>query len=138
MVKGIIDASDHMESCLVINLTMAASNCYLPKKLISNIKPSKLARIKVPEMKTVEFANSVDSDEVAHCEPPHLEHHCLPSLFEFPTHCSFDEVFLKMGHIMPWPLSVLPSVQISLTPLKTVFEIWIKCLPYQNKKCYSM
>ena len=26
-----------------------------------------------------EFANSVDPDEVAHYEPPHLDLHCLPS-----------------------------------------------------------
>ena len=26
-----------------------------------------------------EFANSVDLDEVAHNEPPHLDLHCLPS-----------------------------------------------------------
>ena len=26
-----------------------------------------------------EFANSVDIDEVAHNEPPHLDLHCLPS-----------------------------------------------------------
>ena len=30
-------------------------------------------------MKIVEFANSVDPDEVAHNEPPHLDLHCLPS-----------------------------------------------------------
>ena len=30
-------------------------------------------------MKTVEFANSIDLDEVAHDEPPHLDLHCLPS-----------------------------------------------------------
>ena len=66
-------------------------------------------------MKTVEFANSVDLNEVAH--------------YEFPTYCSLDEVFfIQMGHIMQWP----PSVQISLTPLKTVFETWVKCLPYQE------
>ena len=28
-----------------------------------------------------EFANSVDLDEVAHNEPPHLDLHCLPSSF---------------------------------------------------------
>ena len=28
-----------------------------------------------------EFANSVDLDEVAHHEPPHLDLHCLPSTF---------------------------------------------------------
>ena len=30
-------------------------------------------------MKTAEFANSVDLDEVAHHEPPHLDLQCLPS-----------------------------------------------------------
>ena len=29
--------------------------------------------------KTIEFANSVDLDEVAHNEPPHLDLHCLSS-----------------------------------------------------------
>ena len=32
-----------------------------------------------PETKLAEFANSVDLDEVAHDEPPHLDLHCLPS-----------------------------------------------------------
>ena len=29
--------------------------------------------------KIAEFAHSVDLDEVAHNEPPHLDLHCLPS-----------------------------------------------------------
>ena len=29
------------------------------------------------------FANSVDLDDVAHNEPPHLDLHCLPIVFEF-------------------------------------------------------
>ena len=33
--------------------------------------------VKVPKMKIVEFVNSVDSDEVAHNEPPLLDLHCL-------------------------------------------------------------
>ena len=33
--------------------------------------------------KTAEVANTVDLDEVAHDEPPHLELHYLPSSFEF-------------------------------------------------------
>ena len=33
----------------------------------------------VPETKTAEFTNSVDLDEVAHDEPPHLDLHCFPS-----------------------------------------------------------
>ena len=30
-------------------------------------------------MKTAEFLNSLDLDEVAHHEPPHQDLHCLPS-----------------------------------------------------------
>ena len=33
----------------------------------------------LPVTKIAEFANSVDLDEVAHNEPPHLDRHCLPS-----------------------------------------------------------
>ena len=33
----------------------------------------------VLERKIAEFANSVDLDEVAHDEPPHLDLHCFPS-----------------------------------------------------------
>ena len=35
--------------------------------------------IKKDEMKIVELANSVDPNEVAHNEPPHLDLHCLLS-----------------------------------------------------------
>ena len=41
-------------------------HCYIPLTL------------KVPETKIAEFANSVDLDEVAHDEPPHLDLHCSP------------------------------------------------------------
>ena len=34
--------------------------------------------LKLPVTKTAEFANSVDLDEVAHNEPPHVDLHCLP------------------------------------------------------------
>ena len=30
-----------------------------------------------------EFANSIDNDEVAHDEPPHLDLHFWPQVFEF-------------------------------------------------------
>ena len=33
----------------------------------------------VPGTKTAEFANSIDLDEVALFEPPHLDLRCLPS-----------------------------------------------------------
>ena len=32
-------------------------------------------------MKTADFVNSVDLDEVARYEPPHQDLHCLPSSF---------------------------------------------------------
>ena len=38
-----------------------------------------LLTLKVPETKIAEFANSIDLDEVAHNEPPHLDLRCLPS-----------------------------------------------------------
>ena len=37
--------------------------------------------LKVPKTKLVEFANSVEPDEVAHNEPPHLDLHCLSTGF---------------------------------------------------------
>ena len=40
---------------------------------------NKLLLLKSAELKIVEFANSVDPDEVAHYEPPHLDLHYLPS-----------------------------------------------------------
>ena len=40
---------------------------------------SKPLTLYLPEMKIAEFANSVDLDEVAHDEPPHLHLHSLPS-----------------------------------------------------------
>ena len=33
--------------------------------------------LEASKMKIGEFVNSVDSDEVAHNEPPHLDLHCL-------------------------------------------------------------
>ena len=33
----------------------------------------------VPETQIAEFANSIDLDEEAHNEPPHLDLQCLPS-----------------------------------------------------------
>ena len=35
--------------------------------------------LQVQETKLADIANSVDLDEVAHYEPPHLGLHCLPS-----------------------------------------------------------
>ena len=37
--------------------------------------------LSLPETKIAELADSVDLDEVAHYEPPHLDLHCLPSSF---------------------------------------------------------
>ena len=34
--------------------------------------------LKVSNMDQADFANSVDPDEVAHYEPPHLDQHCSP------------------------------------------------------------
>ena len=42
-------------------------------------------------MNKVEFVNSIDQDEVAHNDPPHLDLHCLSS--EFSKWCSLDKFF---------------------------------------------
>ena len=46
---------------------------------------------------TAEFANSVDLDEVAHNEPPHLELHCLPSCLRILNMIQLGlDIFLKI------------------------------------------
>ena len=52
---------------------------YLAKSSLFCFSDMRSLTLKVPEMKIAEFANSVDLDEVAHDEPPHLDLHCLPS-----------------------------------------------------------
>ena len=37
----------------------------------------------MPKIKLAEFANSIDSDEVAHHQSPHLDLHCLLLFFKF-------------------------------------------------------
>ena len=47
-------------------------------KSFRNIATLKDFNSLTPETKIAEFENSVDLDEVAHDEPPHLDLHCLP------------------------------------------------------------
>ena len=52
----------------------------------------------VTETKLADLANSVDLDEVAHNEPPHLDLHCLPLVFELSILYSLDlTFFLKIS-----------------------------------------
>ena len=57
--------------------------------------------LSAPKMKIVEFANSVDPDEVAHNEPPDLGLHCLPSLvFDISIRNSLDEtIFFNSANV---------------------------------------
>ena len=53
-------------------------------------------RLYMPKMNilVVEFANSLDPNELAHNEPPHLDLYCLPSsLSILNICCSLDEIF---------------------------------------------
>ena len=43
------------------------------------LKEVVILSLSVAETKIAEFSNSVDLDEVAHNEPPHLDLHCLLS-----------------------------------------------------------
>ena len=53
--------------------------CYIIVHRLSEVSLWNLILLpKAPKMKTVELANSIDSNEVAHEEPPHLDLHCLP------------------------------------------------------------
>ena len=55
--------------------------------------------LQVPETKKAEFTNSVDFDEVAHDEPPHLDLHCVPSYHHH--HRIFDYGNLQV-HPQQW------------------------------------
>ena len=51
------------------------------------------------KMKTVKFANSVDLDEVAQDEPPHLDQKCLLLVFEFSKLYSLNKMFFEILQI---------------------------------------
>ena len=50
------------------HLLQACTSLFLP-----------ILTLKLPVTKIAKFANSIDLDEVALNEPPHLDLHCLPS-----------------------------------------------------------
>ena len=52
-------------------VTKTEMNCYRSFNSLST----------VPETKIAKFAHSIDLDEVAHNEPPHLDLHCLNSQY---------------------------------------------------------
>ena len=51
--------------------------------------------LQMPEMKIPEFTNSVDIDEVAHNEPPHLDYTVCPLVFELSIRCTLDLEFFE-------------------------------------------
>ena len=53
----------------------------LCQKILKLGNDYKFNSVSAEETKIDKFANSVDPDEVAHNEPPHLDLHCLPSSF---------------------------------------------------------
>ena len=56
----------------------------------SQARKSYFGTLQLPEIKIAEFANSVDLDEVAHDEPPHLDLYCLQILQICPSNSSYD------------------------------------------------
>ena len=50
-----------------------------------NLILHKSISLSVSKMKVTEFATTVDPDEVAHNEPPHLDLHCL--LLQYDVDC---------------------------------------------------
>ena len=65
---------------------------------MSNLKLT----LKALGMNTVEIANSLDLDEVAHNEPPHLDLQCLHSSLEFSISYSLYQTFFFLSL---WDLS---------------------------------
>ena len=61
-----------------VNIVVILHGCMYISSLSVMTKFKQISILEAPEVKMVEFANGVDSDEVAHCEPPHLNLHCLP------------------------------------------------------------
>ena len=47
-------------------------------------------------MKTAEFTNSIDPDEVAHYEPPHQNLHCLSSSLAVLNMIQLDKIIIKI------------------------------------------
>ena len=74
-------------------------------------------------MKIDEFANSVDPDEVAHNEPPHLDLHCLPSSLRILN-------MIQLGLNIFWKMADENFV-ICFSVVKELIEIslshWIIC-----------
>ena len=62
----------------LISLFIIHEYCIPVKYPVSRQWLTKRLTFYLPETKTAEFANSVDLDEVARNEPPHLDLHCLP------------------------------------------------------------
>ena len=58
---------------------MAQPHCTHVCKSCNKICLYYILTLLAPVTKTAEFKNSVDPDEVAHDEPPHLDLHCLSS-----------------------------------------------------------
>ena len=54
------------------------------------IPPCLLRNTLVPETKMATFANSLDLDEVAQYEPPHLDQYCVRSSFRGSGSCVGD------------------------------------------------
>ena len=49
-----------------------------------------------PGTKIAKFANSIELDEVAHYEPPHLDLHCLPCSLLILNMKYLDKAFFKI------------------------------------------
>ena len=62
-----------------IRASAVLSGMVLSHYIVMPLYQVKLLTLYLPVTKIAEFANSVDLDEVAHNEPPHLDLHCLPS-----------------------------------------------------------
>ena len=66
--------------------------------------------LKEPKMKITEFENSIDPDEAAHAELPHLDPHCLPSCLFFHNTKQFGQISFDVNFViyLVWDLHINP------------------------------
>ena len=60
----------------MVEIVFDSTDCRFLQKRTDVVNVNSL---RIRDKKRTESANSVDLDEVAHHEPPHLDLHCMPS-----------------------------------------------------------
>ena len=74
-----LECSLEIETTMMLRQHMAETNKQHPVSSLADCNLVGVLTLESTNRENFEFANSVNSDEVAHIEPPHLDLHCLRS-----------------------------------------------------------